>query len=281
MISEHRINEIFETAKSHLDDERDFEEYFKELKSHYSDDELEKGYAIISDSKGHGASRIKAIPELGRCFSDKEAMICAKQDGIRIIEDVVFVKHHRAFFIDTPENRMILAPLVQNNPAARIVISDNGRKIIEIQNIKFSGKRKIDWEGVEAYLKKYVGKSYMLDETDEMIYIGTDFPDEYSQSRDSKKAFGAIGKAKANASQAIAELVQTASDVKFVENKDEKHKDNAKYGWYWCTIHFSLPITDDKRNITGKNFFRGRMVIRHSKSGKNYLYDIVDIKKET
>jgi len=73
----------------------------------------------------------------------------------------------------------------------------NGRKIVEIQNIKFSGKRKIDWEGVEAYLKKYVGKSYMLDETDEMIYIGTDFPDEYSQSRDSKKALGAIGKAKA------------------------------------------------------------------------------------
>lgn len=281
MISEHRINEIFETAKSHLDDERDFEEYFKELKSHYSDDELEKGYAIISDSKGHGASRIKAIPELGRCFSDKEAMICAKQDGIRIIEDVVFVKHHRAFYIDTPENRMILAPLVQNNPAARIVISDNGRKIVEIQTIRFSGKRKIDWDSVEAYLKKYVGKSYVIDENDEVIYIGTDFPDEYAHSNYNKKALGTIGKAKANASQIIPELIVTATNINFRQNNAEKHNKNAKYGWYRCTVYFTLPITDENKNVIGKNKYQGRMIIRCDVDGKKYLYDIIDIKKET
>ena len=29
----------------------------------------------------------------------------------------------------------------------------------------FSGKRKIDWNGVESYLKTYIGKAYVLNET--------------------------------------------------------------------------------------------------------------------
>lgn len=37
----------------------------------------------------------------------------------------------------------------------------------------------------------------------------------------------------------------------------------------------------DKKNIIGQNHYRGRMVIRCDQNGKNYLYDIVDIKKET
>lgn len=88
MLSKYRINEIFNASMSYLDDERDFEEYFEELKIRYSEDELENGYTIISDNKGHGATRIKALPDLGRCTSDKEAMECAKKDGIKIIEDV-------------------------------------------------------------------------------------------------------------------------------------------------------------------------------------------------
>ncbi len=113
MLAEYRIKEIFDASKPYLDDERDFEEYLEELKTQYSENELENGYTIISDNKGHGATRIKALPDLGRCTSDKEAMMCAKKDGIKIIEDIIFVKHHRAFYLDTPENRVILKPLIQ------------------------------------------------------------------------------------------------------------------------------------------------------------------------
>lgn len=34
-----------------------------------------------------------------------------------------------------------------------------GRKIVVIHEIRFKGKRKIDWNNVEQYLKQYIGKS--------------------------------------------------------------------------------------------------------------------------
>ena len=90
-----------------------------------------------------------------------------------------------------------------------------------------------------------------IDETDDIVYIGPDFPDEYTHSNYKKTAFGTIGKAK------------------------------AMNGWYYGIIHFTLPTTDDKGNITGRNKFKGRMVIRCDADKKLYLYDIIDIKKET
>ncbi len=169
--------------------------------------------------------------------------------------------------------------MADNRPDAIITVLEDGRKVVDILTVRFSGKRKIDWDGVEQYLKKYIGKSYVIDETDDLIYIGIDFPDEYTSSKDSAKAYGTIGKAKANASQAVGELIQTATNVRFVDNKDSKHSINAKNGWYWCTVQFTLPITDENKNVIGKNLFTGRMVIRCDGKGKKYLYDIVDIKK--
>ena len=46
-------------------------------------------------------------------------------------------------------------------------------------------------------------------------------------------------------------------------------------------MHFTLPITDENRVIIGKNMYQGRMIIRCDADGKKYLYDIIDIKKET
>ncbi len=161
------------------------------------------------------------------------------------------------------------------------IILAYGKKIVEINTIIFSSKRKIDWDGVEEYLKQFVGKSYVIDENDEVVYIGRDFPDEYAHSNYSYKSHGTIGKAKANASQAIPELIQTASNIAFTENNADKHSKNAKFGWYRCTIRFSLPVTDSEKNIIGRNLFQGRMIIRCDEDGKKYLYDIIDIKKET
>ena len=162
-----------------------------------------------------------------------------------------------------------------------IVTYNNHKKVIQINRIEFSGKRKIDWKGVERYLKRYVGNQYVIEETGDTVYIGTDFPDEYAHSRYSTKSLGTIGKAKANATQAIPELIQTATDIVYRPNLDDKHKSDAPNGWYRATVHFSLPVTDDKGNKIGENMFRGRMIIRYSSKKKMYLYDIIDIKKET
>lgn len=164
---------------------------------------------------------------------------------------------------------------------SNIYTNDAGYKVVEIDTVIFGGKRKIDWNGVENYLKKYIGNEYIIDETDDVVYIGSDFPDEYANSNYSTKVLGTIGKAKANASQVIPELVKIATNISFQKNTEPKHSKNAKYGWYRCTVRFTLPVSDDKGNVVGKNFFQGRMIIRRAYDGKKYLYDIIDIKKET
>jgi len=164
---------------------------------------------------------------------------------------------------------------------AKIVINEKGQKVVCIDEIIFSCKRKIDWAGVENFLKQYIGKNYVIDETDDTIFIGSDFPDEYANSTYSHKIYGTIAKAKANAAQAIPELIEIATNISFQDNSDEKHKADARFGWYRCTVRFSMPTCDDKGNRVGCNNYQGRMIIRCGADGKKYLYDIIDIKKET
>jgi hypothetical protein len=133
---------------------------------------------------------------------------------------------------------------------SEIVVNENGQKVVEIDKIVFSSKRKIDWAGVEQYLN-------------------------------SARAHGTIGKAKANAAQVIPELINIATNISFRENTEDKHSKNAKYGWYRCTVRFTLPTCDAEGNVIGKNAFQGRMIIRFDEDGKKYLYDIIYIKKET
>ena len=51
-------------------------------------------------------------------------------------------------------------------------------------------------------IKLSKGQCYEIIETSEIIYIGSDFPDEFSHSNDTKKLKGANVKAKANISTA-------------------------------------------------------------------------------
>lgn len=92
----------------------------------------------------------------------------------------------------------------KNEP--EIVFDKCGRKRVQINNIIFSSKRRIDWTNVEKYLKQYIGR---------------------------------------------------------------------------YTIRFSMPICNEKGDYVGRNNFQGRMIVRHDSDGKKYLYDIIDIKKET
>ena len=114
-----------------------------------------------------------------------------------------------------------------------------------------------------------------------MIYIGSDFPDEYAHSKDTKVLRGPNEYAKANASAAIKELIQIATNKTFSENHKDKHNIKAKYGWYRYDTRFAIPKYNDYGELVGYNIFKGRMVIRHAKDNKLYLYDILRIKKET
>ena len=46
-----------------------------------------------------------------------------------------------------------------------IIVNGKGQKVVRIDTIIFSSKRRIDWAGVEDYLKRFVGEEYVIDET--------------------------------------------------------------------------------------------------------------------
>ena len=162
------------------------------------------------------------------------------------------------------------------------VIQDiDGNNIVVINDIIFKGKRSIEWRDVEKYLRQYIGDFYQMAESEDIIYIGTDLPDEYSGSNYTKHIKGTIAKAKANAAQAIPEMIEIAISKSFQDNKKYKHSRHAKNGWYRYDTRFALPVYDGNGNIERYNVFSARLLIRHAASGKMYLYDVLEIKKET
>ena len=162
-----------------------------------------------------------------------------------------------------------------------IVHDIDGKSIVMIHDIRFKGKRKINWNEVELYLKEYVGTCYEIIESSDRVYIGSDFPDEFGGSKDTARLKGTLAKAKANASQGIGELLEIAWNKEHVENREEKHKYDAKFGWYRYYSRFALPVYSEDGSLERYNVFHVQMIIRHDQNGKKYLYDVINIKKES
>lgn len=111
------------------------------------------------------------------------------------------------------------------------IIEDvNGNQVVIVNDIRFKGKRNIDWDEVEQYLKQYVGQFIENAESKEKIYVGSDLPDEYSGSNYTARLKGALAKAKANAAQVIPAMIEIAKNRRFQENLEKKHDKDAKYG---------------------------------------------------
>lgn len=162
------------------------------------------------------------------------------------------------------------------------IITDlEGKKIVLINDVRFKGKNREEWEAVETYLKQYVGEFYEIEASSEKVFISKDFPNEYAKSESKTALKGMTAKAKANAAQGIPELIQVAVNAEYSENTKPKHRKDAKYGWYRYDVRFALPVYDQKsEEILRYNIFYARMLVRHSEDGKKYLYDLLAIKKE-
>ena len=48
------------------------------------------------------------------------------------------------------------------NRNIEIITDEDGKKLVVINDIRFKGKRKIDWDDVARYLKGYVGDFYEI-----------------------------------------------------------------------------------------------------------------------
>lgn len=111
--------------------------------------------------------------------------------------------------------------------------------------------------------------------------IGDDLPSEYSGSKYTHSIKGTNAKAKANAVQGISEMIEIAVGKHFRENKESKHWRNAMYGWYRYDSRFAIPVYRDDEEVERYNIFHASLIVRYSEDGKLYLYDVIDIKKET
>ncbi len=175
----------------------------------------------------------------------------------------------------------MLQKFSNNNHKISIVKDAEGNQIVMIHDLRFKGRRSVDWKTIESCLKEYIGTCAEITETSDMIYIGSDFPDEYSHSNDTKTLKGPNEYAKANASSIIKELIEIATNKIFSENLNEKHKSDAKFGWYRYDTRFGIPVYNNDGEIERYNIFKARMIVRHDRNGKMYLYDVLRIKKET
>ena len=162
-----------------------------------------------------------------------------------------------------------------------IITDQEGKKIVLINNVRFKGKSKEEWKEIEKYLKKYIGKCYKISETAEKVYIGPDFPDEFSHGKDKMILKGPNLKAKANAAQAVGELIQIAENKSTSSDYNAKHGKKAKFGWYRYDTRLALPVYSDSGEIERYNIYKLRMLVRHDEDGKMYLYDFLRTKKET
>lgn len=165
------------------------------------------------------------------------------------------------------------------NRNIKIVRDRDDNRIVLINDVRFKGKKRIDWESVKSYIEGYIGDYYEISESAVRIYIGRTLSDEFTASEYTKSLRGGNAKAKANAATAIPELIQIATKPKWEENKKEKHSDDARFGWYRYDVKFAIPIYDDDI-LTHYNIFGARLLVNHARNGKRYLYDILAIKKE-
>ena len=136
-----------------------------------------------------------------------------------------------------------------------VIIDENGKNIVLINDIRFKTRRSIDWDEVEEYLKEYIGKHYEILETSEKVYIGTDFPDEFCHSQDKIRLKGGNEKAKANMITAIGELIRVATNKAVAEDFGNKHKSKAQQGWYRYDTRFGIPVYNEEGILERYNVY--------------------------
>ncbi len=162
-----------------------------------------------------------------------------------------------------------------------IALDAKGHKVVVMNEILFYGKRNLPWDKVEQYLKRYIGRVIEVAETKEEIHIGSDFPDEYKGSHDTRTIHGHNAKAKANAVQGIEEMIMIARKTSEMSNQKDKNSKKAQYGWYRYLTRFALPVINDENIITHYNVYMATLIVRKNVRNKLYLYDVIHVKKES
>lgn len=135
---------------------------------------------------------------------------------------------------------------------------------------KYSYKQ-LKWVVIE---KPAAREAYILGKLDES------WEELEAEISDSFEDRGANEKAKANLITSIGELIRIADNKAEFPDYDNRHGNKAKNGWYRYDTRFGIPVYSEFGENERYNIFRARMLVRCDVSGRLFLYDIVQIKKE-
>ena len=140
-----------------------------------------------------------------------------------------------------------------------------------------------DYKVAEAYLKTLVNTEHpfatiLMDA--QPVYIGKDLPGEYKGSEYTHGLNRSTRQVKMQAATNLDEMLLLAENGEWRENVKDKHKKDAKNGWYRYSTQFALPVLDIKKAVDHYTVYSGTLIIRNDADGKSYLYDLLDIKKE-
>lgn len=149
---------------------------------------------------------------------------------------------------------------------------------VKIRKVTFPGKNP-NLKEVEKYLNSELIQGYYVEETNDYVRIGAKSVDEYCGSAYTKRLRGALLKAKANAATVLPELIRTACNRRWLDNKAEKHSLNASKGWYRYDVGFSIPVYDDNGRQMSENIYSATLVARINDKGL-FFHDVINIKKE-
>ena len=125
----------------------------------------------------------------------------------------------------------------------------------------------------KAHIKEQKGISYKNILTSNTILIDDKTANEYIYSCYTRWSKTNMKYVKCILANYIKELFMNANNKNFINKKKEKHKIDAKYGFYKYGAKFS--IVDNDKETT----YSCSLLVRNDANGKKYLYDILDIKK--
>ena len=154
-----------------------------------------------------------------------------------------------------------------------------GKNVVIIEENIFNGMMPNEkpHQYIAEFIASEVGKSYKILSSGYKVYIGADLPGEFTQSKYTKRIMQKrkdLLNAKNQSAQNFGEIIEIADEGKYESNTKQKHKKDAKYGFYKYRSRFAIK---GKGNVATE--YNVELVIRHDTDGKRYLYDITDIKK--
>lgn len=166
------------------------------------------------------------------------------------------------------------------DPDIRYSIREIGGKVIPVLDTQKDTRH---YSVAEAYLKTLVDTEHpfatiLMDA--QPVYIGKDLPGEYRSSEYTKSMEAKLRLVKMQAATNLDEMLLLAENGEWRENIKEKHKVDAKNGWYRYSTQFAVPVLDMKKSVDHYTVYSGTLLIRNDADGKSYLYDLLDIKKE-